>query len=77
MIHGTQTSESLSTARARQMAQSEVVETIEIGVKTIDLECVKVHPAGLSEARRPRDPNQVPRGQKHFTVYTETVLPKN
>ena len=53
MIHGTQTSESLSTARARQMAQSEVVETIEIGVKTIDLECVKVHPAGLV---KPDDP---------------------
>ena len=29
------------------MAQSEVVEAIEIGVKTIDLECVKVHPAGF------------------------------
>ena len=53
-IHGTQTSESLSTAPVRQMAQSEVVEAIEIGVKTIDLECVKVHPAGLV---KPDDPD--------------------
>ena len=52
-IHGTQTSESLSTAPVRQMAQSEVVETIEIRVKTIDLECVKVHPSGLV---KPDDP---------------------
>ena len=37
-IHGTQTSENLSTAPVRQVAQSEVVEAIEIGVKTIDLE---------------------------------------
>ena len=53
-IHGTQTSESLSTAPVRQMAQSEVVEAIEIRVKTIDLECVKVHPAGLV---KPDDPD--------------------
>ena len=53
-IHGTQTSESLSTAPVRQVAQSEVVEAIEIGVKTIDLECVKVHPTGLV---KPDDPD--------------------
>ena len=46
-IHGTQTSESLSTAPVRQVAQSEVVEAIEIGVKTIDLEWVQAHLAGL------------------------------
>ena len=47
------------------MAQSsEVVEAIEIGVKTIDLECVKVHPAGLVKPDDPfRYPNQVPRGR--------------
>ena len=45
---------SASTAPVRQMAQSEVVEAIEIGVKTIDLECVKVHPAGLV---KPDDPD--------------------
>ena len=53
-IHGTQTSESLSIAPVRQVAQSDVVEAIEIGVKTIDLECVKVHPAGLV---KPDDPD--------------------
>ena len=53
-IHGTQTSDSLSTAPVRQMAQSEVVEAIEIRVKTIYLECVKVHPAGLV---KPDDPD--------------------
>ena len=36
------------------MAQSEVVEAIEIGVKTIDLEWVQVHPAGLV---KPDDPD--------------------
>ena len=47
MIHGTQTPESSSTPPVRQVAQSEVVEAIEIGVKTIDLEWAQVHPAGL------------------------------
>ena len=53
-IHGTQTFESLSTAPVRQVAQSEVVEAIEIGVKTIDLEWVQVHLAGLV---KPDDPD--------------------
>ena len=37
-----------------QVAQSEVVEAIEIGVKTIDLEWVQLHPAGLV---KPDDPD--------------------
>ena len=51
---GTQTSESLDTAPVRQVAQAEVVEAIEIGAKTIDLEWVQVHPAGLV---KPDDPD--------------------
>ena len=40
--------------RVPQVAQSEVVEAIEIEIKTVDLEWVQVHPAGLV---KPDDPN--------------------
>ena len=75
-IHGTQTSESLSTAPVRQVAQSEVVEAIEIGVKTIDLECVKVHPAGLV---KPDDPDTQIKFLAAETLHGihGNVLPKN
>ena len=62
-IHGTQTSESLSTAPVRQMAQSEVVEAIEIRVKTHRSRVCQGASRRLGEARRPRYPNQVPRGR--------------
>ena len=55
--------QSASTAPVRQMAQSEVVEAIEIGVKTIDLECVKVHPAGLVKPDDPDTQIKFPRGR--------------
>ena len=62
-IHGTQTSESLSTAPVCQMAQSEGRGGDRDQSENHRSRVCQGTSRRLSEARRPRYPNQVPRGR--------------